>query len=30
LTKAIRDALKDIKLPKDTHVSVDVDPMAVL
>jgi primosomal protein N' (replication factor Y) (superfamily II helicase) len=30
LTKAIRDALRDIKLPKDTHVSVDVDPIAVL
>jgi primosomal protein N' (replication factor Y) len=30
LTKAIRDALRGIKLPKGTHVSVDVDPMAVL
>jgi primosomal protein N' (replication factor Y) len=30
LTKAIREALKEIKLPKDVHVAVDVDPMAVL
>ena len=30
LTKAIREALRGIKLPKETHVAVDVDPMAVL
>jgi primosomal protein N' (replication factor Y) len=30
LTKAIREAIKTIKLPKDVHVAVDVDPMAVL
>jgi primosomal protein N' (replication factor Y) len=30
LTRAIRETIKAIKLPKDTHVSVDVDPMAVL
>jgi primosomal protein N' (replication factor Y) len=30
LTGAIRAALSSIKLPKDTHVSVDVDPVAVL
>ena len=30
LTKAIREAIKAIKLPKDVHVAVDVDPMAVL
>ncbi|MBU3665847.1 MAG: primosomal protein N' [Chthoniobacterales bacterium] len=30
LTQAIKDSLKAIKLPKDTHVVVDVDPMAVL
>jgi primosomal protein N' (replication factor Y) len=30
LTGAIRDTLKSMKLPKETHVSVDVDPMAVL
>jgi primosomal protein N' (replication factor Y) len=30
LTKAIREAIKEIKLPKDVHVAVDVDPMAVL
>ena len=30
LTKAIREALREMKLPKDTHVSVDVDPVAVL
>jgi primosomal protein N' (replication factor Y) len=30
LTGAIRAALSSMKLPKDTHVSVDVDPVAVL
>jgi primosomal protein N' (replication factor Y) len=30
LTKAIRATIKAIKLPKDAHVVVDVDPMAVL
>jgi len=30
LTGAIRETLKTTKLPKDTHVVVDVDPMAVL
>ena len=30
LTKAIRETIKTIKLPKDVHVAVDVDPMAVL
>jgi primosomal protein N' (replication factor Y) len=30
LTKAIRETIKAIKLPKDVHVAVDVDPMAVL
>jgi primosomal protein N' (replication factor Y) (superfamily II helicase) len=30
LTKAIREVLRGIKLPKETHVAVDVDPMAVL
>jgi len=30
LTKAIRETIKSIKLPKDVYVAVDVDPMAVL
>jgi primosomal protein N' (replication factor Y) len=30
LTKAIRETIKAIKLPKDVHVAVDIDPMAVL
>lgn len=30
LTKAIRQTIAEIKLPKDAHVVVDVDPMAVL
>jgi primosomal protein N' len=30
LTGAIRNTLRSMKLPKDTHVSVDVDPVAVL
>lgn len=30
LTKAIKETLQALKLPKDTHVAVDVDPMAVL
>lgn len=30
LTKAIRTAIRGLKLPKDVHVVVDVDPMAVL
>ena len=30
LTKAIKEMIGALKLPKDTHVAVDVDPMAVL
>lgn len=30
LTKAIKGTMDAIKLPKDTHIVVDVDPMAVL
>ena len=30
LTKAIKESLGAIKLPKDVHVAVDVDPMALL
>ena len=30
LTKAIKECLGTIKLPKDVHVAVDVDPVAVL
>ena len=30
LTAAVRGAIKGTKLPKETHVAVDVDPMAVL
>jgi primosomal protein N' (replication factor Y) len=30
ITKAIKETLSAIKLPKETHVAVDVDPMAVL
>ena len=30
LTKAIKESLGEIKLPKDVHVAVDVDPMALL
>jgi primosomal protein N' (replication factor Y) len=30
LTKAVKETLAAIKLPKETHVAVDVDPMAVL
>jgi primosomal protein N' (replication factor Y) len=30
LTAAIRETIKSIKLPKDAHIAVDVDPMAVL
>ena len=30
LTKAIKEIIGAMKLPKDTHVAVDVDPMAVL
>ena len=30
LTKAIKEIIVAMKLPKDTHVAVDVDPMAVL
>ena len=30
LTAAIRETIKSIKLPKDAHVVVDIDPMAVL
>lgn len=30
LTRAIRETIGAMKLPKDTHVAVDVDPMAVL
>jgi primosomal protein N' len=30
LTRAIRETLTALKLPKDTHVAVDVDPVALL
>ncbi len=30
MTKAIKETLACLKLPKETHVAVDVDPMAVL
>ena len=30
LTRAIRETLAALKLPKDTHVAVDVDPVALL
>lgn len=30
LTKVIRETVGGIKLPKDTHIAVDVDPVAVL
>ena len=30
LTKAVRETIKATKLPKDTHVVVDIDPMALL
>jgi primosomal protein N' (replication factor Y) len=30
LTQAVRETIKAIKLPKDTHVVVDIDPMALL
>jgi len=30
LTKAVKETLASIKLPKETHVAVDVDPMALL
>jgi primosomal protein N' (replication factor Y) len=30
LTKAIKEVLAEMKLPKDTHLAVDVDPVALL
>jgi primosomal protein N' len=30
LTKAIKESSGAIKLPKDVHVAVDVDPVALL
>ncbi len=30
LTQAVKDTIDALKLPKDTHIAVDVDPMAVL
>lgn len=30
LTRAVRGTLAALKLPKDTHIAVDVDPVALL
>jgi len=30
ITKAVKETLRTLKLPKDTHIAVDVDPMALL
>ena len=30
LTKAVKESLGSLKLPKDVHVAVDVDPIALL
>ena len=30
LTSAIKETIAAMKLPKDTHVAVDIDPMALL